>query len=59
MKTALIPFVENLDLNKTDFHNTCSIIMDQQYKQSNIEHEYEYERIYDMFDLSRISIVSY
>jgi len=34
MKTALIPLVGNLGLNKNRFHKTSSIIMNQQWKQT-------------------------
>jgi len=50
-------YVRNLGLKYNRFRKTCSIIINQYRSKQNIEHDYD--QIYTMFDLSKISIVWY
>jgi len=52
MKTALIPLVGNLGLNKNRFIKHVQRLWINSGSKQNVEHDYD--RIYDMFDLSRI-----
>jgi len=55
---ALIPLVGNLGLNnKTDFIKHVQQLWINSGSKQNIEHDYE--RIYDMFGLSRILRIRY
>jgi len=57
MKLLRYHLLENLGLNKTDFIKHVQQLRINSRSKQNIEHDYE--RIYDIFDLSKILELEY